>query len=91
MSMPAIGAGIELNNEKAFKDAVRSIGTELKALDAEMKLLQTTFEDNDDSVEALTATGKKLEEQIDAEKRKIDVLRAALEHATSAKTKMQIQ
>ena len=83
--MPAIGAGIELNNEKAFKDAVRSIGTELKALDAEMKLLQTTFEDNDDSVEALTATGKKLEEQIDAEKRKIDVLRAALEHATSAK------
>lgn len=85
MAMPAIGAGIELNNEKAFKDAVRSIGTELKALDAEMKLLQTTFEDNDDSVEALTATGKKLEEQIDAEKRKIDVLRAALEHATSAK------
>lgn len=85
MAMPAIGAGIELNNEKAFKEAVKSIGTELKALDAEMKLLQVTFEGNDNSIEALTATGKKLEEQIDAEKRKIDVLRAALEHATTAK------
>ena len=60
MAMPAIGAGIELNNEKAFKEAVKSIGTELKALDAEMKLLQVTFEGNDNSIEALTATGKNL-------------------------------
>ena len=49
------GLKIGLEGEKEFKKALADINQSFKVLGSEMKVVQSQFDKNDDSVEALTA------------------------------------
>ena len=78
------GFKIGLEGEKEFKKALSDINQSFKVLGSEMKLVESQFTKNDNSVEALTARNKVLGSEIDAQKSKIETLRAALENASSS-------
>ena len=72
------GLKIGLEGEKEFKSALADINNSFKVLGSEMKLVESQFDKNDNSVEALTARNEVLEKSIESQKEKIDVLRNAL-------------
>ena len=78
------GLKIGLEGEKEFKKALADINQSFKVLGSEMKVVQSQFGKNDDSVEALTARNQVLGKEIDAQKKKIETLRKALENASTS-------
>ena len=78
------GLKIGLEGEKEFKKALVDINQSFKVLGSEMKVVQSQFDKNDDSVEALTARNQVLGKEIDAQKKKIETLRKALENASTS-------
>ena len=72
------GLKIGLEGEKEFKKALVDINQSFKVLGSEMKVVQSQFDKNDDSVEALTARNQVLGKEIDTQKKKIETLRKAL-------------
>lgn len=76
------GLKIGLEGEKEFKKALADINQSFKVLGSEMKVVQSQFDKNDDSVEALTARNQVLGKEIDSQKKKIETLRKALEMMT---------
>ena len=76
------GLKIGLEGEKEFKKALADINQSFKVLGSEMKLVSSQFDKNDNSVEALTARNQVLGKEIDAQKKKIETLRQALENAS---------
>lgn len=78
------GLKIGLEGEKEFKKALADINQSFKVLGSEMKVVQSQFDKNDDSVEALTARNQVLGKEIDAQKKKIETLRNALENASTS-------
>ena len=65
------GLKIGLEGEKEFKKALADINQSFRVLGSEMKVVQSQFDKNDDSVEALTARNQVLGKEIDAQKKKI--------------------
>lgn len=82
MPTPPIKTRFEFDNEREYKQAISEINSELRVLDSQMKLVSTTYDDNDRSVDALAASGRVLEQQLEAQREKVDALRAALAFAT---------
>ena len=80
MSDP-FGLKIGLEGEKEFKKSIAEINQQFKVLGSEMKLVTAQFDKNENSVEALTARQGALTKEIDAQKSKIETLRAALANA----------
>lgn len=78
------GLKIGLEGEKEFKSALADINNSFKVLGSEMKLVESQFDKNDNSVEALTARNEVLEKSIESQKEKIDVLRNALNNASTS-------
>ena len=78
------GLKIGLEGEKEFKKALADINQSFKVLGSEMKVVQSQFDKNDNSVEALTARNQVLGKEIDAQKKKIETLRKALENASTS-------
>ena len=78
------GLKIGLEGEKEFKSALSEINQSFKVLGSEMKLVQSQFDKNDNSVEALTARNQVLNKEIEAQKQKIETLRSALDNATES-------
>ena len=78
------GMRIGVEGEKDFKKALSDINQAYKVLGSEMKLIASEFDKNDNSLEALTARNKVLNKEIDAQKQKIETLRAALQNATES-------
>ena len=78
------GLKIGLEGEKEFKKALSDINQSFKVLGSEMKVVQSQFDKNDDSVEALTSRNQVLGKEIDAQKKKIETLRKALENASTS-------
>ena len=76
------GLKIGLEGEKEFKKALSEINQSFKVLGSEMKVVQSQFDKNDSSVEALTARNKVLNKEIEAQKQKIETLRSALANAS---------
>ena len=66
------GLKIGLEGEKEFKKALADINQSFKVLGSEMKVVQSQFDKNDDSVEALTSRNRVLGKEIDAQKKKIE-------------------
>lgn len=79
-----IGVKLALDGEREFKRALSDINRSFKVLGSEMKLVQSQFDKNDNSVEALTARNTVLNKEIDAQKQKVETLRTALENAASS-------
>ena len=78
------GLKIGLEGEKEFKNSLAEINQSFKVLGSEMKLVESEFDKNDKSVEALTARNEVLGKQITAQNSKIEVLRSALKNAADS-------
>ena len=78
------GLKIGLEGEKEFKKALSEINQSFKVLGSEMKLVSSQFDSNDKSVQALTARNSVLNKEIEAQKSKIETLRAALQNASDS-------
>ena len=72
------GLKIGLEGEKEFKKSLAEINNSFKVLGSEMKLVDSQFDKNDKSTEALTAKKQVLNKEIDQQKQKIETLRSAL-------------
>lgn len=66
-----IGPVIGIEGEASYRTAIRGLVSETRELASEMKLVTSEFDKNSKSQESLTAKGKVLESEIDAQKRLI--------------------
>ena len=82
--MSGIGIKFGAEGEQEFKKALNEINQAYKVLGSEMKLVQSQFDKNDNSVEALTTRNETLNKQIDAQKDKIATLKSALDNAAAS-------
>lgn len=78
------GLKIGVEGEKEFKKALSEINGTMKVLGSEMKLVESSFDKQDKSVQALTSRNEVLNKNIEAQKQKIETLRSALENASSS-------
>ena len=78
------GLKIGLEGEKEFKKSLADINNSFKVLGSEMKLVDSQFDKNDKSTEALTARSDVLNKEIDSQKQKIETLRSALANAAES-------
>lgn len=78
------GLKIGLEGEKEFKQALSDINQSFKVLGSEMNLVASQFDKNDKSVQAITARNEVLNKEIDAQREKINTLKAALDNASSS-------
>ncbi|WP_051571641.1 hypothetical protein [Ruminiclostridium cellobioparum] len=78
-----IGAGVVLDGEKEFKQAITEINNGLKVTTSELMLVTARFSDNAKSMEALTAKSEVLENTVNGQREKILKLREALAHSAT--------
>ena len=78
------GLKIGLEGEKEFKKALTEINQSFKVLGSEMKLVESQFSKNDGSAEALAARHKVLSEQVEAQRKKVEMLKQALANAAES-------
>ena len=78
------GLKIGLEGEKEFKKALTEINQSFKVLGSEMKLVESQFSKNDGSAEALAARHKVLTEQVEAQRKKVEMLKQALANASES-------
>lgn len=76
-----IGPKIGIEGEKEFRDALKSMSTQLKTLDTEMKAVTSAFNANDSSQEKLSAQTDVLTRQLGLQKNKISEIQKALDYA----------
>lgn len=76
-----LGAGIELDGEKQFKNAISGINSDCRVLASEMQKVTAQFKQNSNSVESLTTKDKVLNDQIDKQKEKVNLLSQALDNS----------
>lgn len=79
--MPKIQTDFTITGERAYKQAISEINSGLGVLNSEMKKVTAQYQDNADSVEALTAKGDVLERTLLSQKEKVEELRRALDNA----------
>ena len=84
MSKDDFGLKLGIQGEKEFKSALADINRNFKVLGSEMKLVESQFDKNDRSVQALASRNEVLNKQIDAQKGKIETLRSALKNASES-------
>lgn len=82
-----IGGKIVLEGESEYRSALRNIKTEQAELRSEMKLCQSAFKENQNSIEALSKKHEVLTKQIDSQNKKISVYEKALQTAHEAEEK----
>lgn len=73
-----IGAGIFLEGEKEFKQAITGINKGLEVNKSELSLVDAEYAKNSDSAEALTSKIKVLKDQIELKTKKVQTMEAAL-------------
>ena len=78
------GLKIGVEGEKEFKRALSDINQSFKVLGSEMKLVESEFDKNENSIQSLTSQNEMLTKQIDAQKDKLETLRNALQNASDS-------
>lgn len=84
MATRTIGTDIKLTGEKEFNDGMKAMNSNLKTLRTDMAAVSAEYADNADSVEALTAKNKILQQSVDQQKAKVDALRQMYEKTVKA-------
>ena len=79
--MPNINTRFTLSGEKEYKQAISEIGSGMNVLNSEMRKVQSSYAQNADSVEALSAKNDVLGRKISTQTEKIEYLRAALQQS----------
>lgn len=78
-----IGTKIKLTGEKEFNAQMKAMNNGLKTVRSDMAALSAEFDGNTDSIEALTAKQKVLQESVDQHKAKVAALKTQYEAAVS--------
>lgn len=78
------GLKIGVEGEKEFKNALRDINQSFKVLGSEMKLVESQFDRQDKSIEAVTTRNQLLNKEMDAQKDKIKAIEKALDNAATS-------
>jgi len=76
-----VGARVELDGEKEYKQALQELNTGNKTLASEMRKLQAEYKGNTESTEYLTKAGEILERQLLQQQDKVKKLQEAVAHA----------
>lgn len=84
MATRVISTSIKLDGEQEFKRQLSEVNSNIKNLNSDMKLVTEQFKGQANSLEALTAKDKLLNEQIDQQKEKIKSLEQAVEDTAKA-------
>ena len=79
-----VGAKVELDGEKEYKQAIASLNQANKVLASEMSKLKAEYKGNTESSEYLTKAGKLLESQLQQQREKVKYLQDQLAAASSA-------
>lgn len=75
-----VGVRLGVDGEKAFRDSLKAVNSQIKALGAEMTSVTASFLDNASSQQALAAKNAVLSRSIEASKSKVGVLTKELEN-----------
>ena len=79
MATRTIGTDIKLTGEKEFNAGMTAMNSNLKTLKTDMAAVSAEFADNADSMEALTAKQKILQQSVDQHQAKVEALRQKYE------------
>lgn len=79
MAPRTIGTNVKLTGEKEFNAGMKAMNSNLKTLRTDMAAVSAEFGDNANSMEALTAKQKVLQQSVDQHKAKVDALRQKYE------------
>ena len=91
-----LGARVEIDGEKEYKDAIKSLNAANQVLSTEMQKLQAEYKGNTESTEYLTKAGELLERELLAQQEKVETIRQKLAEAAkkdgeAATSTMQLQ
>lgn len=84
MANRIISTKISIENEGEYRASIQRINTELKAMQSALKLTESQYQTNANSMEALRAKHDALKNVQDVQRRKVEELRSALENAKKA-------
>lgn len=84
MAVRQIATQIALDGEQEFKRQMSEVNRNFRNLDSEMKLVESTFKGQANTVEALTEKSRILRETQEQQEEKVRALREALEDASKA-------
>lgn len=77
-----IGPRIGIDGEAQFRKEINNIIQQAKALDSEMKLVSSSFDENTDSQEKLEAQSKILNEQLQTQAKRVELLEKGLKESS---------
>lgn len=86
-----IGPRISVAGEKEFNESIKQINSSLKVLGSELKATSSAFDQNSNNQEQLTAKGKTLSQQLDAQKSKLAQLQAQYNKQNAALSQLKTQ
>lgn len=78
MAERVIKTTIELDGEKAFKQAISGVNSELKVFDSELKLVASEFGTTGQGMKGLQATADVLTKKVEAQQAKVNALKTAV-------------
>ena len=76
-----IGPKIGIDGEKEFRDALKSMGQQLKTLGTEMKAVTSAFDVDNDSQKKLAAQSDVLNRQLEVQQQRLSEVQKALDYA----------
>ena len=76
-----IGPKIGIDGEKEFRDALKSMGQQLKTLGTEMKAVTSAFDVDNDSQKKLAAQSNVLNRQLEVQQQRLGEVQKALDYA----------
>lgn len=73
--MAGFGGSVKLTGESDYRKALKQITLDLKEVDSELKVVTSQYDKNDKSEQALTAQSEALTKKLDAQAKKIGLLK----------------
>lgn len=84
MAVRTISTSIKLDGEQEYKKQMNAVNSELKNLNSEMALVTAEFKGNANTMDALSAKGRILQQQYDQQAEKVKALERAVADASDA-------
>ena len=84
MATRTISTRLAIEGESEYRASITSINAKIKEMQSALKLTESQFQNNANSMTALTAKGEALSNLYDSQKKKVSELKAALENARQA-------
>lgn len=75
---------LKLDGEAEYKSGIKSVNAEMSTLRSELKLVESQYADNANSIEALTAKGEVLQKMLDLQNEKVALVSEQLQKGRDA-------